>query len=130
MVLRAALVATVVLTCLVGCGDDPPPARTQAAPAQQRLTVFERRLADRSVAAIRRYCRRVARYLAAGGPRPRQGEAIAAARRIAGVAAAKPSAAYRGSQTTRDLAGDLAEDLEGTNCSTRLVTELERGLGP
>ena len=31
-------------------------------------------------------------------------------------------------QTIRQLAGDTAEDLEGTNCSARLVVELERGL--
>jgi hypothetical protein len=131
MVLRAALVATVALTCLVGCGDDPQPETTRAAPAaQQRLTGDERRAAEGAVTAIRRYCRRVARYLAAGGRPPPQGRAIAGGRGIARIAAAKPSARYRGSQTIRDLAADLAEDLEGTNCSRRLVTELERGLGP
>jgi hypothetical protein len=50
------------------------------------------------------------------------------ARRIALLARRKPEARYSPVQTVRQLAGDTAEDLEGTNCSRRLVAELERGL--
>ena len=83
---------------------------------------------DRSVSEIRAYCRGVARYAAGRGRPPVGDDALAAARRIAALAARKPDAPYSGSQTARNLAGDLAEDLEGTNCSRALVAELARGL--
>jgi hypothetical protein len=92
------------------------------------LTAQERRNEDRSVAAIREYCRGVARYLAGRAAPPSRDEAVDAARRIAVLARRKPEARYQGTQTARGLAGDLAEDLEGTNCSRLLVAELERGL--
>jgi hypothetical protein len=44
------------------------------------------------------------------------------------LARRKPEARFNASQTVRDLAGDTAEDLDGTNCSAALVAELERGL--
>jgi hypothetical protein len=101
---------------------------SQPAPPATPLTAQERLGADRSVREIRAYCRAVARYLAGDAGRPVQDEAIAAARSIAAVARGKPESRYRGSQTARDLAADLAEDLEGTNCSQALVVELARGL--
>ena len=115
--------------CLVaGCGDDDAPPPSTATP-DAPLTAQERRDEDRSVAAIRAYCRAVALYLLQGrGPEPSPDEAVAGARRIAALSRRKPEAPYRGSQGARDLAADLAEDLEGTNCSRRLVAELERGL--
>lgn len=121
------LLALLVLGVLTGCGDDPAPS----VPARQdrHLTAQERTSADHAVAAIRSYCRRVARSLAGRGAAPPPVEdAVAAARRIAALARAQPEATYRGSQRARDLAADLAEDLEGTNCSQRLVTELASGL--
>jgi hypothetical protein len=119
------LVAVLVLGILAGCGDDPAPN----VPAQpdRPLTAQERAGAAHAVAAIRSYCRGVARRLAGRGDAPPVEEAVAAARRIAALARAKPAATYRGSQRARDLAADLAEDLEGTNCSQRLVVELARG---
>jgi hypothetical protein len=53
---------------------------------------------------------------------------VAGARALARLALRKPEAPYATGQTIRQLAGDTAEDLEGTNCSPRLVVELERGL--
>ncbi len=120
------MATALAVCCVAGCGEEkssPPPA-----PVDTPLTVQERRSEDRSVAAIRAFCREVARYLAAGGEPPQPDEAVAGARRIAALARRKPEARYEGSQTARGLAGDLAEDLEGTNCSRLLVTELERGL--
>lgn len=120
------LVAALVVGSLAGCGDDPSPSPPASSPAP--LSAQERQEADRSVAAIRRYCRGVARHLAGRGGPPALAEAVGAARRIAALARRKPEASYSGSQRARDLAADLAEDLEGTNCSQRLVEELERGL--
>jgi hypothetical protein len=125
---RTLLLATVVTACFIaaGCGDREP--SPEPAPVDGPLTVQERRIEDRAVREIRAFCRGVARYLAAGGDPPRQDVAVDAARRIAALARRKPEARYEGSQTARGLAGDLAEDLEGTNCSRILVAELERGL--
>jgi hypothetical protein len=120
------LAAVLVLGALAGCGDDPAP--NEPARSDRPLTAQERAGAAHAVAAIRSYCRRVARRLAGRrGPPPVEG-AVVAARRITALARAKPDATYRGSQRARDLAADLAEDLEGTNCSQRLVVELARGL--
>ena len=115
-----------VIGCLAGCGDDN--STTSSARPDAPLTVQERRSEDRSVAAIRGYCRGVARELAGRTAPPSPDEAVEAAHRIAALARRKPEARYRGTQTARGLAGDLAEDLEGTNCSRVLVAELERGL--
>jgi hypothetical protein len=95
------------------------------------LTAAERAAARAGHAAIRSYCRRVGLYLAGrrGPPGAEvQRRAIAGARAIARVARSKPEARFSAVQTARDLAGDTAEDLEGTNCSSRLVVELSRGL--
>lgn len=125
----SCLAAVVAATFLAGCGDDGSSSTTRAPERPARLSAQERAAADRSVGSIRAYCRDLARFFAGDRPgRPALDEALAAARRLAALAQAKPSAPYRGSQTARDLAGDLAEDLEGTNCSNTLVTELARGL--
>ncbi len=123
---RTLLPTGLIIACLAGCGDDAspaPPVRSQSS-----LTAQERVAVARSVTAVRRYCRGVARHLAGRGGRPSIGGAVRAARHIVVVARHKPVASYRGSQRARDLAADLAEDLEGTNCSQRLVNELARGL--
>jgi hypothetical protein len=124
---RRLLLATLLIACLAGCGDDGSSGPTTNPPPPS-LTAQERAQAGRSVTAIRRYCRRVARHLAGRGGVPPIDPAVAAARSIAGIARRKPEASYSGSQRARDLAADLAEDLEGTNCSQTLVEALARGL--
>jgi hypothetical protein len=109
-----------------GSGEDRLPR-----PEPQRLTPAERTAAESGHEAIRSYCRRVGLHLARGGAAPGaavQRRAIRGARAVAGLARRKPHAPYAQGQTVRQLAGDTAEDLEGTNCSGRLVRELERGL--
>ncbi len=127
---RSCLAAIVVVAIfLAGCGDDGSSSATRAPEAPARLSAQERAAADRSVRSIRAYCRDLARSLAGERrARPALDEALAAARRLAALARAKASAPYRGSQTARNLAADLAEDLEGSNCSNTLVAELARGL--
>jgi hypothetical protein len=124
-VIRATLLTALVIVCAAGCGDDEPAAPVERPAA---LTAQERQAADRAVRAIRAYCRGVARYLAGRAEPPAQANARAGAHRIAALARERPDAPYRGRQTARDLAGDLAEDLEGTNCSPALVATLARGL--
>jgi hypothetical protein len=110
------------------CGsDDAQPSQTRP----QRLTAAERAAAQSGYEAIRSYCRRLGMHLAGRGPAPGPGNhqrAIEGARRIAALARRKPEAPYSVTQTAGQLAGDTAEDLEGTNCSGRLVDELARGL--
>jgi hypothetical protein len=122
------LVAALAVICVTGCGDDGSPSTTSQ--PDTPLTRTEMLEEDRAVATIRAYCRDVARYLSGRGDRPSDDRALAAARRIAALARRKPEARYRGGQTARQVAGDLAEDLEGTNCSDLLVAELEQGLRP
>jgi hypothetical protein len=127
------LACLLTLACVLGpaCGGDDGSTTTTAPPKEMTLSSAERARADRAVAAIRAYCRRVARF-AAGEVGPpgtaATGRAVDAARRLGSLARRKPDAEYRGSQRARDLPADLAEDLEGTNCSARLVAELARGI--
>jgi hypothetical protein len=130
---RRPLACLLTLACVLGpgCGGDDGSTTTAAPPKEVTLSSAERARADRSVGAIRAYCRRVARYAAGevGPPGPlTTGRAVDAARGLALLARRKPDAEYRGSQRIGDLPADLAEDLEGTNCSRRLVAELARGI--
>jgi len=122
------IVVTALLCGFAGCGDSEP---AQQSTEPQRLTAAERAAAASGHDAIRSYCRRLGLHLAGRGDRPGvrvQRRAIAGARSLARLALRKPDAPYAAAQTIRQLAGDTAEDLEGTNCSARLVVELERGL--
>jgi hypothetical protein len=124
----AVIVVTALLWGFAGCGEGEP-ARQDAEP--QRLTAVERAAATSGHDAIRSYCRRLGLHLAGRRDRPGarvQRRAVAGARTLARLSLRKPEAPYASHQTIRQLAGDTAEDLEGTNCSTRLVVELERGL--
>jgi hypothetical protein len=122
-------VAATAVCALAGCGSSEP---DRAPPAQpQRLTGAERAAARSGYEAIRAYCRRLGLHLAGRRPPPgaaAERGALAGAREIAAVARRKPEAPYAPDQTAGQLAGDTAEDLEGTNCSARLVAELSRGL--
>ena len=126
--IAVVVIATALLCAFAGCGD----GEAQRPPAEpQRLTAAERAAAASGHDAIRSYCRRLGLHLGAGRARPGarvQRRAVAGARALAGLALRKPEALYATHQTVRQLAGDTAEDLEGTNCSARLVVELERGL--
>jgi hypothetical protein len=127
-VIAAVVVVTALLCGFAGCGDGEA---EQPSAEPQRLTAAERAAAASGHEAIRSYCRRLGLHLVAGRARPGVGvqrRAVAGARALARLALRKPEALYATHQTIRQLTGDTAEDLEGTNCSARLVVELERGL--
>jgi hypothetical protein len=125
----AAAAVVVALALVAGCGSEEraPPAR----PEPQRLTTAERAAARTGHAAIQSYCRRLGLHITGRGSAPgpeAERRAVEGARAIAGVARRKPAAPYDSTETIRDLAADTAEDLDGTNCSPRVVFELEQGL--
>jgi len=121
------------VACLAagGCGSEgraPPPVEPSTPP---RLTQSERAAARAGERAIRSYCRALGHHLAGRRAAPGLGvqrRAVDGARAIALLARRKPDARYTPAQTARQLTGDTAEDLEGTNCSRRLVAELRSGL--
>lgn len=123
--------AAVALACgAAACGSEQQPDQPPRAPAQ-RLTASERAAAGSGHDAIRSYCRRLGLYLTGRRGKPATGvqrRAVTGARTLARLARRKPEAPYARDQTISQLAADTAEDLEGTNCSARLVVELERGL--
>ena len=125
---RLALIFVAVALGGGACGSDDD----RSGPVEaQRLTRAERAAAQSGYEAIRAYCRRLGLHLAGRRPAPdqrTQERAIAGARAIATLARRKPEAPYSRTQTSRQLAADTAEDLEGTNCSRTLVAELARGL--
>jgi hypothetical protein len=124
--LAGLIVAAALLLTACGSGGDPPRPSEQ-----QRLTAPERAAVDSGRAAIRAYCRRLGLHLAGRGGAPSDAvrdRALVGAREIASVARRKPGAPYEQGIAVRTLAADIAEDLEGTNCSPALVVELRRGL--
>jgi hypothetical protein len=81
--------------------------------------------------AIRSYCRLIGLYVTRRGPRPTTADTQAAddaVDRLIALARADPEAQYREGETMRQVLGDTAEDLEGTNCSSGLVARLNQGL--
>jgi hypothetical protein len=124
------VVAVLALVCgATACGSED---RAQPAqPEPQRLTAAERAAAGAAHDAIRSYCRRLGLYITGRGDPPgtrAELRAVDGARAIAQLARRKPAAPYDSTETIRDLAADTAEDLDGTNCSQRVVSELEQGL--
>jgi hypothetical protein len=121
--LLAALLGGIFLSgCGDGSGDD---ARPQRLPADALATV------DTSQAAIRSYCRHVRLYLIGERDPPGPAEYERAQRAVTAlveVAREAPEAQYRNQGTMRQLLGDSAENLEGTNCSRDLVRVLDEGL--
>jgi hypothetical protein len=109
-----------------GCGDS---SREENVP--QRLSSHERSEIARSQRAIRSYCRVVGLFLTGRNPPPTRAESERvqdAAATLIERAREKPQAEYEEQQTMRQLLGDTAEDLEGTNCSSALVAQLQQGL--
>jgi hypothetical protein len=109
-----------------GCGDQ---SAEESAPG--RLSSDERSEVARSQRAIRSYCRLVGLFLMGRNHAPTRAESERvqdAVARLIELARDKPQAAYEEQRTMRQLLGDTAEDLEGTNCSSALVAQLQQGL--
>jgi hypothetical protein len=126
---RQPLIVLLALGMLVptacGGGDDA------SSVGPRRLSIDDQSRVSESRLAIRSYCRRIALYLAGKEGRPTTADtrqAYAAVDSLISIARENPEAQNRNGDTMRQVVGDTAEDLEGTNCSADLVARLERGL--
>jgi len=116
-----------------GCGgsDEPAttgPARTVTEPPP--LSPGEVALLDRTRAAVDSYCVHVGARVAEGrGPEPaRFDRVLAQVARLERLARAEPLAPAPDGSTPRFALGDIAEDLEGSNCDPRLARRIDEAL--
>jgi hypothetical protein len=133
--MRWDLATAVGLTvlALASCGDDSaqPAGTTAAGAAAKRLTTAEQASVGSSERAVQRYCGVLALSLTGQRKPPsaeQQGRAFAATDRLIELARRKPAAPTTSGQPMGLFLGDLAEDLEGSNCDPRLVQLIDQAL--
>ena len=134
--MRSALAAAVGLSLVVfaSCGDDGSPGAagtTTTTTVAQRLTAAEQSLVTRSERAVQLYCGKLALSLTGQGKPPsseEQSRAFVATDRLIELANEKPVASLDTGLQMGLFLGDLAEDLEGSNCDSRLVERIDQAL--
>jgi hypothetical protein len=110
----------------LGCGDD-----SGARGDLRRLSRSEESIVSRAQASTFSYCGKLARYLAGKGKLPTEDEDQKVdddLDRLIALAREKPDARSQRGDTPRLVLGDIAEDLEGSNCSAGFEQKLERAL--
>ena len=134
--MRPALATAVGLSLMAiascGEGDSPGTAGTTAAgTAAKRFTADEQALVTRADRTVGRYCGELALSLT-GRKKPPSAEeqvrAFTATDRLIELAREKPAAPVETGVEMGLFLGDLAEDLEGSNCDSRLVERIDQGL--
>jgi hypothetical protein len=134
--MRFALAAGVGMSvvAIASCGDGSSPGTTGTTPAgsaAKRLTAAEQALVTRSDRTVGRYCGRLALSLT-GQRRPtsaeEQSRAFAATDHLIELASEKPAARVDTGVDMGLFLGDLAENLEGSNCDSRLVERIDQAL--
>jgi hypothetical protein len=134
--MRPALAAAMGLSLLAiaSCGDGESPQSAGTTPtgaATKRLTADEQALVTRSHRTVERYCGRLALALTGRRELPsaeEAGRAFTAVDRLIELAREKPAARLATGVDMGLFLGDLAEDLEGSNCDPRLVERLDQAL--
>ena len=134
--MRTAAVAAVGLSLMAigSCGGDDSAQTVSTMPtgaAARRLTGAEQALVTRSERAVQRYCGKLALSLTGRSKPPspsEQGRAFAATDRLVELAHRKPAATGETGVEMGLFLGDLAEDLEGSNCDPRLVERIDQAL--
>jgi hypothetical protein len=139
--LRAVLLCGLALAACGGSEQEPETAGQETAgtaagplapdPAGPRpLSPAGIRVMQRAREEVSAYCGRVARALAEGeGPTAADFERVTAALdRLGTLAAQQPGAEAEHGTTPRLALGDIAENLEGTNCDPRLVARIDEAL--
>ncbi|MEK6272328.1 MAG: hypothetical protein AABM42_06740 [Actinomycetota bacterium] len=115
-----------------GNGDSPGTAgTTPTGSAAKRLTADEQALVTRSDRTVGRYCGHLVLSLTGQSKPPsaeEQGRAFAATDRLIELAREKPAAPLKTGLDMGLFLGDLAEDLEGSNCDQRLVERIDQAL--
>ena len=130
-VLAAALGLSLVAIASCGDGDSPDTTTTADGAAAKRLTAAEQALVRRSERDVQRYCGKLALATIGQGRLPsaeEQGRAFAGTERLIELARSKPAAQVEGGADMGLFLGDLAEDLEGSNCDRRLVERIDLAL--
>jgi hypothetical protein len=115
-----------VLTVAAGCGGEESRSSTEP----QRLSSAEQSVVTSTQITLHSYCRKIGLYLTRRQPLPSalETEQInAQLDRLIELAREKPGAQLMDQRTLRDLLGDMAEDLEGSNCSDALERKLDQG---
>ena len=127
-----AVVLSLMAISSCGDGDSAGTAGTTTAGADaKRLTAAEQATVSRSERAVQRYCGKLALSLTGQASPPtvaEQGRAFAATDRLIALARSKPAARLRSGVDMEFFLGDLAEDLEGSNCDQRLVQRIDQAL--
>lgn len=133
--MRPALAIAVGLSLMTiaSCGDESsqPPSTAPTGTAAKRLTSAEQALVTRSERAVQRYCGKLALSVTGQAQPPsaaEQGRAFAATDRLIELAREKPAARIQTGVDMGLFLGDLAENLEGSNCDPRLVERLDQAL--
>jgi hypothetical protein len=118
----------IIALALAGCGgcSGGTQAKSGPLPANQQARV---RAAQ---AEIQSYCRQLTLYLARRRGPPTEDEtaqAYEAVDQLGAIARSKPSATEGVTgETVRDLMGDIAEDLQGSNCADNVVARIDQAL--
>ena len=125
--------AAVLALPAAGCGgsDDDDVGTTPAPSDPTALTGAERDAVADDEASILEYCRARALSLTNPDKRPtvgQQARALEAVDALVALAAEKPAARVRREVDLGLYLGDLAENLEGSNCDPQIVARLEQGL--
>jgi hypothetical protein len=133
-VAAVALIALALSACGSSDRDETGsqrPVTTETFAPAQPLTRAKRAKIESAVGEVDHYCRQVARYFAGERGEPslaELNEALAAIDRIGAVARRQPYAQLRPGVDVRLALGDLAENLEGSNCSPELVARADQAL--
>jgi hypothetical protein len=122
------------LVAIGSCGNDDSAQTVSTTPtgaAARRLTGAEQALVTRSERAVQRYCGKLALSLTGQRKPPSSSEqvrAFVATDRLIELAHRKPAATGETGVEMGLFLGDLAEDLEGSNCDPRLVERIDQAL--
>jgi hypothetical protein len=129
VVLSLALAS--LITSLAACGgEEDGGGATTIRGEPDAMSAGQVEVLRRAQRGVRSYCRARVETLAAGdaAPAARFERAVAGLRELGDLAAAEPQAEAPDGSTARLALGDIAEDLEGTNCDQRLVALIDARL--
>jgi hypothetical protein len=97
----------------------------------ERLSAAQQSIVVHAEVSLHSYCAKLALYLAERRAAPSDADSRQVGGnldRLIDVARDQPEARARTGETMRQVLGDMAEDLEGSNCSGSFEQKLEEGL--